>query len=378
LSSLTLTSINDIKKAYFKVYKMRKELLNLIISSEESVFLLDLPITKNFKESLMKIIEDQKEIINRLEKKKSLDDEETNDLVEKFSYNLGEMVRNEGFLNEKDVNFTVMMLKEKMKNLSSRMNEKLRKKFLNEEIEEMKNQKERLENEEKMIRERNENEKMIIENIEKERIEKERIEKESIEKEIMEKERLEKERIEKERIEKERIENEIMEKEKIEKERLEKENIEKERIENEIMEKEKIEKERKEKLEKNMKELKKSLDYEKIAKDNNYITEKTKSEIEFEIQKLNEGCHKGYSCDICEKEDFKGLRYTCLSCKFYDVCEECFLLKLSGHNMDHIFDVFDEDQNCVNSTFVSLKHQNIHYKIFCDICNDNKDIVGRK
>ncbi|GMF43512.1 unnamed protein product [[Candida] boidinii] len=92
-----------------------------------------------------------------------------------------------------------------------------------------------------------EDNKLILENLEKVRLENESAEKERLENERVEKERLEKERLEKERLEKERLENERLENERLEKERIEKERLEKERLENERLEKERLENERLEK-----------------------------------------------------------------------------------------------------------------------------------
>ena len=47
--------------------------------------------------------------------------------------------------------------------------------------------------------------------------------------------------------------------------------------------------------------------------------------------------HEGVSCNLCRKNNFKGLRYKCLVCYDYDLCSACYDAGLtsSRHTIDH-------------------------------------------
>ena len=41
------------------------------------------------------------------------------------------------------------------------------------------------------------------------------------------------------------------------------------------------------------------------------------------VNPTNNYIHKNYECDICKMHPIKGIRYHCLECKDYDICEKC-------------------------------------------------------
>ena len=50
------------------------------------------------------------------------------------------------------------------------------------------------------------------------------------------------------------------------------------------------------------------------------IQQKTKIN---KVNPTNNYIHKNYECDICKMHPIKGIRYHCLECKDYDICEKC-------------------------------------------------------
>jgi hypothetical protein len=48
--------------------------------------------------------------------------------------------------------------------------------------------------------------------------------------------------------------------------------------------------------------------------------------------------HDYYKCDECQN-DITGLRFSCLNCKAYDVCEDCDMAGRSVHKRNHVFKI---------------------------------------
>jgi len=77
-----------------------------------------------------------------------------------------------------------------------------------------------------------------------------------------------------------------------------------------------------------------------------------------EIKKLSSalettGVHRhiDVSCDACEKKEIVGIRYKCLFCKDYDLCEGCEKIKNTVHSKEHYFIKIDDSyvfQNMLN------------------------------
>jgi hypothetical protein len=47
--------------------------------------------------------------------------------------------------------------------------------------------------------------------------------------------------------------------------------------------------------------------------------------------------HKGITCDGCDFINFVGLRFKCMQCNDYDLCETCHTRRLLGHDSRHEF-----------------------------------------
>ena len=57
-----------------------------------------------------------------------------------------------------------------------------------------------------------------------------------------------------------------------------------------------------------------------ILLESSKIQQKTKIN---KVNPTNNYIHKNYECDICKMHPIKGIRYHCLECKDYDICEKC-------------------------------------------------------
>jgi E3 ubiquitin-protein ligase mind-bomb len=45
--------------------------------------------------------------------------------------------------------------------------------------------------------------------------------------------------------------------------------------------------------------------------------------------------HQNIVCDACKKQDIMGMRWTCLKCKDYDLCSQCYMA--DKHETNHSF-----------------------------------------
>jgi len=48
--------------------------------------------------------------------------------------------------------------------------------------------------------------------------------------------------------------------------------------------------------------------------------------------------HVGTTCDGCQERDFMGVKYRCLNCKDYDLCEKCYTRRGAIHPQNHQFE----------------------------------------
>lgn len=47
--------------------------------------------------------------------------------------------------------------------------------------------------------------------------------------------------------------------------------------------------------------------------------------------------HEGIFCNLCNKQNIVGIRYKCLFCKDFDICEDCEPESFMLHDFTHVF-----------------------------------------
>ena len=47
---------------------------------------------------------------------------------------------------------------------------------------------------------------------------------------------------------------------------------------------------------------------------------------------MNDHVHEGVECDGCEMNPIRGLRFKCLDCPDFDLCEECYNKEVHKHH----------------------------------------------
>ncbi|KAI0361037.1 hypothetical protein OH77DRAFT_1417236 [Trametes cingulata] len=93
-----------------------------------------------------------------------------------------------------------------------------------------------------------------------------------------------------------------------------------------------------------------------------------------------ESVHDGVRCDYCNKRNIKGIRYKCLECPDYDLCQACMASPgaWEGHDREHAFFPVHTPDDFVQFCVVKDKRQRsqaVHKGISCDGCNA-KNISG--
>lgn len=112
--------------------------------------------------------------------------------------------------------------------------------------------------------------------------------------------------------------------------------------------------------------------------------------------KANGLVHRNVSCDNCTPDQFvpiKGLRYKCLVCKDYDLCEKCessfndHEIVTEKHSFRHpTIKIHDSESLSVDEGVLAdlISKSNltntsaVHCNVSCDSCDDDKPIVGNR
>ena len=81
--------------------------------------------------------------------------------------------------------------------------------------------------------------------------------------------------------------------------------------------------------------------------------------------------NKNYICNTCDKANFVGIRFSCLTCKDYDLCESCFYSPNNSHQLKHNFCSFNKDIKRFNRTCDGCYKDPITKVAFkCTTCSD--------
>ncbi|KAH9858338.1 hypothetical protein C2E23DRAFT_803657 [Lenzites betulinus] len=108
--------------------------------------------------------------------------------------------------------------------------------------------------------------------------------------------------------------------------------------------------------------------------------QKTSATASDNCQFSQEMVHRGVRCDHCDKRHIKGIRYKCLDCIDYDLCEACVASPngWGNHDATHSFFPIRNADDFVGFCIVKDKRQRsqvVHQGIHCDGC-DKKNITG--
>lgn len=125
----TISSIDDLKKQYVTVYRLRESLLKRVFNAEQQVKLIDLPISTGILEELKGIFEAQEKILNRLDGYSEFATSEAKLAVDDFARNIKKMLKFEGLLHDENQHKLFIAMKERVRKIAEKMPADVRKEF---------------------------------------------------------------------------------------------------------------------------------------------------------------------------------------------------------------------------------------------------------
>merc|ERR1712137_16596 len=125
----TLSSVEDLKKQYTTVYRLRESLLKRVFSAEQQVKLIDLPISTGILEELQALFAAQNKILNQMEGYSEFATSDAKLKVDEFAQNTMKMLKFEGLLLDENQHKHFIALKERVRKIAEKMPVDVKKDF---------------------------------------------------------------------------------------------------------------------------------------------------------------------------------------------------------------------------------------------------------
>jgi len=116
-----LSSVEDLKKLYIKVYNLRKKVLEIVFSADNQVSLLELPIAKGAIDQLVNVFEIQANILKFFENNTEFKTAAAQQKLEDFALNLEAIMRSEGLLSDPNMFAAFSTMRQRVKDLKSKL-----------------------------------------------------------------------------------------------------------------------------------------------------------------------------------------------------------------------------------------------------------------
>ena len=90
-----------------------------------------------------------------------------------------------------------------------------------------------------------------------------------------------------------------------------------------------------------------------------------------EEKKIFETIHHNIRCNVCNKNNIKGIRYKCAICPDFDFCENCEMNNGKQHGHPLIRLPCEDMLKNINMKNINENSKNILGKVMCNKCNKN-------